>query len=208
MKIGTLLASAALAATLALAGAANAAPFTGTFWNAPSNTLSNISQAITFAGNNAATATFTSTGINYGDASTNWDIGSLADFLNADSGTINPNSVGTNYFQESVILITGVARFVNGQQYTVTSDDGFRLSVGNTLLSTFAGIRAPNNSTSATWTGVTGNYTFSLWYFEGQETQAQLVSNITPVPVPAAGLLLVGALGGLAALRRRKAVAA
>ncbi len=30
--------------------------------------------------------------------------------------------------------------------------------------------------------------------------------SVAPVPVPAAGLLLVGALGGLAALRRRKAV--
>jgi hypothetical protein len=28
---------------------------------------------------------------------------------------------------------------------------------------------------------------------------------VAPVPVPAAGLLLAGALGGLAALRRRKA---
>jgi hypothetical protein len=200
-SLKTLLLAGALAGSVG--AAAQAATFSGTFWDAPANTLATITDAITYATNNLATATFTSTGINYGDGP-GWAIGSLADFLNADSGTISPNVGGTD-FQESVILITGVATFVNGQQYTVTSDDGFRLTVNNSLLSEFAGIRAPNNSTSATWTGATGDYAFSLWYFEGNITQAQLQANITPVPLPAGGLLLLGGLAGLAALRRRKA---
>ena len=39
-----------------------------------------------------------------------------------------------------------------------------------------------------------------------KSTQAAFEMALPPVPVPAAGLLLLGALGGLAALRRRKTV--
>jgi hypothetical protein len=205
-SLKTLLLAGALAGSVG--AAAQAAPFTGSFWNAPANTLATIGDAITYATitDPTADATFTTSVINYGDASKNWLIGTLSNFLNGNASNLSSNG-GTN-FQESVILITGVATFVNGQQYKVTSDDGFRLTVNNSVLSEFTGIRAPNNSTPAIWTGATGNYAFSLWYFEGQRTQAQLQANLVPVPLPAGGLLLLGGLAGLAALGRRKATAA
>ncbi len=53
----------------------------------------------------------------------------------------------------------------------------------------------------ATFTGVT----FDAVRFASENGLSFEYSNVSPVPVPAAGLLLVGALGGLAALRRRKA---
>lgn len=206
----------ALALVTGIGTSASAATFNGTFWDAPANEFNpegafigdasgpGMQNAIDYALAQASpTATFTSTSINYGDGP-GWGIGSLSDFLNADAGSIigtNPSSI-----QESVIRITGVASFVNGQQYTVTSDDGFRLIVDGSILSEFGGLRGPNNSTSATWTGATGNYGFTLWYYEGNVTQAQLQANLTPapIPVPAAGVLLLSALGGLSLARRRK----
>jgi hypothetical protein len=68
----------------------------------------------------------------------------------------------------------------------------------------FGGIRPPGGTTTATWTGATGGYMIDFWYYEGNETQAQLISNVAPVPLPAAGWMLLAGLGGMAALRRRQ----
>jgi hypothetical protein len=196
----------AAAAVIASSVTANAVPtFQGTFWDAPANTLATINDAIAFAGANAPTATFQSTSINYGDGP-GWAIGSLSDFLNADAGSI----VGTNpaSIQESVFRLTGFSQLTNGQSISVTSDDGFRLFVDGNLFSEFTGIRAPNQTTSLTWLGATGAYSIELWYFEGQFTQAQLVSNLAPVPVPAAAALLLTALGGLGMVARRRSATA
>ncbi|WP_274789844.1 VPLPA-CTERM sorting domain-containing protein [Roseovarius tolerans] len=53
-----------------------------------------------------------------------------------------------------------------------------------------------------------GGKVFNLTFFESTGEGAAKKQNLvtaTPVPLPAAGLLFLGALGGLAALRRRKA---
>lgn len=57
----------------------------------------------------------------------------------------------------------------------------------------------------------TGGKQFNMTFYEstpgtGQTKHQNLVS-VAPVPLPAAGLLLLGALGGLAALRRRRRAA-
>lgn len=51
-----------------------------------------------------------------------------------------------------------------------------------------------------------GNYTFTIDGISGAAGSAYDIA-ISAVPVPAAGLLLLGGLGGLAALRRRKQAA-
>ena len=51
-----------------------------------------------------------------------------------------------------------------------------------------------------------GNYwvTHSLWHSGGPNTQSAANADFAAIPVPAAGFLLIGALGGLAALKRRR----
>lgn len=196
----TLVAAASLAA---LGASADAAPaFSGTFWDAPENSFATIDDAISFATSNTPTATFKSTSIAYGNAP-GFTIPGLVDFLNADGGSVVGMDDGN--IQESVFLLTGKTALTNGQDVTVTSDDGFRILLDGTLFEEFTGLRGPDSTTSTPFTGATGVYDLTFWYFEGQPTQAQLESNLAPVPVPAAGGLLLAALAGTAALRRRKA---
>lgn len=199
-----------------VAGGTSAATLSGTFWDAPDDTggglpapgtFSTIDGAITYALGNAADATFTSTSVNYGDGP-GWDIGTLTDFLNADAGSIAPAGAGALYFQESVIRLTGKVALNDGDQIDVTSDDGFRLIIGGSTFSEFTGLRAPNNTTSAIWNGGSGVFDATLWYFEGNETQAQLRSNLgdyaTVVPLPAGAILMLTAMGGLGLMRARR----
>ena len=74
------------------------------------------------------------------------------------------------------------------------SVNGLNGSAGNPPPLSFAGLDAG---------------TYRVGFFEnGSPTNVQADFRVSAVPVPAAGFLLVGALGGLAALRRRKKAAA
>ena len=200
------LALAAATAVALTASGASAATLSGEYWDLPSNSISNINQAIAAVASLTTTATFDATDINYGDSANNWRIASLTTFLAGDSGSITGTDDGN--MQESVFRIFGKVSLNDGDQINVTSDDGFRLIIGGNTFSEFLGIRAPNNTTSGVWAGGSGIFEASLWYFEGQETQAQLKSNLVayaaPVPVPASAFLLISAIGGIAAMRRRK----
>lgn len=202
------LAVVAIVATGSLAGLpAAAASFSGAFWDVPANTIATIDQAISAVngGSDPTTATFQSTSIAYGDGP-GWPIGSLSAFLNADAGSIVGTDVAS--IQESVFRLTGKTALTNGQQVTVTSDDGFRLFLDGSLFSEFTGLRGPNSTTSAVWGGATGIYDMTLWYFEGNVSQAQLLSNLAPVaapiPLPGAAMLLMPALAALGIVGRRR----
>lgn len=95
----------------------------------------------------------------------------------------------------------------------VTGTNGIDYSIAGLLATaTITGV-APSD-----WIQVTaefivttaGSYDLSFVASENSDSLGGLIDNVSiaAVPVPAGGLLLLGALGGLAALRRRKAIAA
>lgn len=210
MKFGTFVGIALVAAAMIAPQPARAAYLSGHFWDVAPDTITSIDEAIAAVagGTVARTAGFKATSIDYGDASTDWAVGSLSEFLNADAGSI----VGTDVpdIQESVFRLTGSVLLENGQDVWVTSDDGFRLIIAGSLFSEDVGLRGPYSTTTGTWLGATGIYDVTLWYFEGHAWQGRLSSNLVPaIPVPASALLLISALAGLGVgLRRRRAAVA
>ena len=206
---------------LSMASAANAAPFQGAFYDVggygtyldPGSVVgapladSNAAVLAFLAGNPVADATFTSGGIGYGAQA----IGSLADFLSTDAGSIIGD--GTTSFLGSILTFSGTIDLLAGlnNNFEVFSDDGFLLYINGVLAGSYDGLRAPSSSLFAVDGGAGGHAQFDLIYYEGSQVLAALDVNLNgntlaPVPLPAGGLLLIGAIGGLAALRRRKLV--
>jgi hypothetical protein len=90
-------------------------------------------------------------------------------------------------------------------------------SLGSLVSGSVTGPSAILGTAVGTWTKITasfivetaGNYSLRFAANGTQNTYGGLIDNVAidyvaPVPVPAAGLLLLGGLGGLAALKRRR----
>jgi hypothetical protein len=102
----------------------------------------------------------------------------------------------------SIIEFTGLVSVVNGQQFTVTHDDGLTLTIGGLAVISTPGPTGPVQTTQ-TYTGPTGNFLFTLVYGECCGGSAVLQIDLpfqpnTSVPEPAtmafvtAGCLLIG----------------
>lgn len=85
---------------------------------------------------------------------------------------------------------------------TINHDDGITLIAANGQT---GGVSAPPTSLIPTaFTAEAGDFRLLYAAANGNPSILNVDATLAPVPLPAGGLLLIGALGGLAALRRRK----
>ena len=127
---------------------------------------------------------------------------SIDDFFGTSLG-----GVGSNAILGTVARITGNLSVAAGDTFDVASDDGYRLTVGGEVLAFQPDLNG--NLTPVTSSAVSasnGNAGFELIWFEGNTVGAalQVQGDFKAVPLPAGGLLLLTALGGVALLRRRR----
>lgn len=217
---------AAVAAVGMLASAASAATFKVEVWDILGNaTVNNLTAAEAFGPPVAADAIYATADINFGvgniDNGSGWNIGTpdmtVQTFLNGNDGTgasLVSGSSGLT-IERTLMRITGSALFEMGTDYAILSDDGYDLTIGgfNTRKENRqapGGLISGGTAEFFTFGQTTGVYDIELLWFEGQDTQVQLVfveadgTNIAPVPLPSAGFLMIGALGGMFAMKRRK----
>jgi hypothetical protein len=170
------------------------------------------SAALNYIASNAANATFTSSGISYNMTTPNYNMpASIGAFLGADASTLSGGA--STPFLGSILVFTGAMKLLAGNNvFDIFSDDGFILEIDGVEEERFEGLRAPGSSVfNVASSG--GIKNFRLIYFEGSQSQAALQAKVNgqilvaAVPLPAAGLMLIGAIGGLVALRRRKLAA-
>lgn len=192
-----------------------AATIAGEFFDA-ATPIETIADADAFIAANAPTATFESTGVDYpqGAVDTVNNTSTLADFLGTDAASLS--GAGDSLLDQSVFRFTGFVDLAPGANtFTVASDDGFRLTIGNLVLE-FGAERtfAETTVTSDIGDGLTA---FELIFFENTDVLGIefLIDGVVAAPadppavIPTPGglpLALTGvAMLGVAMLRRRRA---
>jgi hypothetical protein len=198
-----------------IVGAAQAATLNGTFtidirnFTDPDVTNTNSFATAANFGAQASDAVITYTGdINFFNPTSSGAATSIAQFLGSAGGSYSIVS-GTQSFLDSTRLsqgsyvtttlfsISGV--FATAVEGIIRHDDGITLVASGQT----GGVSAP--PTPATNTAFTANAgEFTLFYAAANGNPSILNVDAAVVPLPAAGFLLIGALGGLVALRRRK----
>lgn len=213
------LAAAALAlGTVHPASAASTAGLFGEFWDAGSDDLDDLADALSIIGARQADATFVSTAVDYpnGAALLSDDTDTLAQFLGADAASLSgeaDNTLDGNF----ILRLTGqITLDAGAHDFQVFSDDGFRLTVDGAVIDAFLGLRSFGTNGPQTVTLPGGPLDFELIFFDGNPISAglellvdqsiaggALLSTPMPaVPLPAPALLLLTGLAGCAVLRR------
>ncbi len=134
------------------------------------NSLSDLDNLIA---NNTPSATFTSTSLDYGNASTIGEfLGSDADSLSADIDANASDSVGYS--------LTGYIRIPEGlHNFRVTSGDSYRLTIGERNIVDHFGTRDAETSTGYFTASEAGYYRFELVYWEQDDSEGlQITSSI------------------------------
>lgn len=111
---------------------------------------------------NPADATFTATKIDYDGGTVNAFLA-----LGGDETSLSPAAFGTTNLDRIVFQITGFIRVDTAGTYNfrVSSDDGFELTIGGSVVTSFSGGRAFAPSTGAA-TLTAGKHAFELIYYE------------------------------------------
>lgn len=185
--------------------------------------------AISATGTSASTSIGTETGSGATNVDFSWSAAQSSGFVTFSvdttsylyvtdySGSVSPvQYTGFMLIDDGTALTTDQANACNNSNVLAT------IQGSCDLVTNFAG--ATNGAhlpdTGAAFAVLDSNSVYTIGFYEGaapaignisfQISEGAWVENLTeisPVPLPAGGLLLVGALGGLAALRRRKKAA-
>ena len=200
---------AATALALLSIGSAHAAVATGKLWHVPEATTFNavpanvplVAPDVVFDVNTPFN--FSGTSVSVG----NWLASSAAfNIVENTAGTLA--SLMDNGVVGTFLEFTGSVTVTNGQQFTVTHDDGLTLIIGGINLAFNPGPTAPITSL-ATYTGPSGNFPFQLVYAECCGGPAVLQVNLpftAAVPEPSTYALMLGGLGLVGCLHRRRRV--
>ena len=204
--------SIGMAVAIALTQVAAADYINGKVWSVPVSTAVNAPTLGNAPGAGATEwATFTANGINFsGDAAGAYNLGG---FLN--SGGVASNITYINGASPSTDLdntlweFTGSAYFTSGEMFNVEHDDGVNMYVNGAAVLLDGTPTAPITSTF-TYTGPTGTYSFDFIYVECCDGAADFKTTLVPsgpatnTPEPGTGFLLgVGLLCGILPLRKR-----
>ncbi len=106
----------------------------------------------------------------------------------------------------TLLEFTGFVTVTNGQQFTVTHDDGLTLIIGGLDLGFYSGPTAPTTSTT-TYTGPSGNFAFQLVYGECCGGPAVLQIDLpftSAVPEPETYAMFMAGLGLMGFMARRR----
>jgi len=177
-----------------------------------------IRDAEAFVDSNAPTATFMSTAIDYpnGAQDTVDSSTTLSNYLGADASSLTNPGAGANELNTSVFRFSGYISILEAfdqntdagsidVEFTVGSDDGFLLRIGDALVTEFSGPRSFRNTSGVASFGSAGLYSLELIYYEnfggtgiefsssisggGIVSQEYLFKDIRPVPEPSTMIL-------------------
>lgn len=120
------------------------------------------------------------------------DLNAMLSGLQLSSPNINDGSATTTFFYFTLTTPMSVPSF------DVTHDDGFQIYEDGVLV---GGVNGPTGETNTFVTGFDSGE-FSLLYVATNGNPSIL--EVTPVPLPAAGWMLLAGVGGLVAMKRRR----
>lgn len=105
---------------------------------------------------------------------------------------------------------------INGSNDSAATDDIFATLVSSASPQTFTVNAASDTGTIDAFATTVANRTFSFWFSEQtggpdsftlSSAKLEIYGTVAPIPLPAAGWLMLAGIGGLAALRRRRRAA-